>query len=568
MKMIKKATLCLGLVVMGSSAFAQSLEDAKKAIDAEQYQKATTMLKSLVSSQASKPENYYYLGEVYLLKEYVDSARAIFTKGITADPKYSLNYVGLGHADLISDNAASAKTNFDKAIEVAKKKDHVPYLYIGKAYISNDKPDFAAALPNLQKADELDAKDQDVETFVALGDFYAAQKKNSEALQNYMRALNINEKLLRAKVQIGRMYKESRAFPESETELNDAITADPNYGPAYREIAELYMQWANQLPQEFDAKAALALTNYKKYLDLTDQSFDSRLRYAQFLFYARDFKTLQEETNSLATVSPNDPKSLIVSRLRGYSAYENAAYPQGVEYMTDFFSKVKDTTRIVGSDYVYLGKSLLKSGNDSLAYINILKGVQKDSTQADALEELGNALLKAKKYGKSADVYAMAVKYNPDGNNWLTNSYYVGVNRYFDSYYAKQAKKPIDEAKIKDADAALAKVNEKAPEFELAYFYRARLANLLDDENSSKGLSIPFYEQFVELVTVKKPDLAAKNKTQLIESYNNLGAWYAEKDRAKGIGYLNKSVELDPNGGYAPIKLKELNTPAKPAGKK
>jgi tetratricopeptide (TPR) repeat protein len=498
----------------------------------------------------------------------LDSARAVFTQGIAADEKNPLNYVGLGHADLKSGNASSAKTNFDKAIDVAKKKDHIPYLYIGKAYISTSNPDFAAALPNLQKADELDAKDEDVETFVALGDLYAAQKKNSEALQNYMRALNINDKQLRAKVQIGRMYKESRAFPESESELKDAIAADPNYGPAYREIAELYMQWANQLPQEFDAKAALALTNYKKYLDLTDKSFDSRLRYAQFLFYARDFKTLQEEANTLSTVNPNDPKSLVVLRLRGYSAYENAAYPQGVEYMTDFFSKVKDTTRIVGSDYVYLGKSLLKTGNDSLALINIVKGVQKDSTQADALEELGNALLKAKKYGKSADVYGMAVKYNPDGNNWLTNSYYVGVNRYFDSYYAKQAKKPVDEALIKEADAALAKVNEKAPEFALAYFYRARLANLMDDENSSKGLSVPFYEQFVELVTVKKPEMAAANKTQLIESYNNLGAWYAEKDRAKGIDFLNKSVELDPNGGYAPIKLKELNTPVKPTGKK
>ena len=48
MKMTKKAiTLSLGLVVMGSASFAQSLNDAKKAIDAEQYQKATSMLKTL-----------------------------------------------------------------------------------------------------------------------------------------------------------------------------------------------------------------------------------------------------------------------------------------------------------------------------------------------------------------------------------------------------------------------------------------------------------------------------------------------------------------------------------------
>ncbi len=262
--MTKKAiTLGLGLVVMGSASFAQSLSDAKKAIDAEQYQKATSMLKTLVSSQATKGENYYSLGEVYLKMDYVDSARALFTKGVTADPKNSLNYIGLGEADLVSNNPTSAKTNFAKAVEVSSKKDYIPQLYIGKAYIATDRPDFESALPYLQKADELDDKDKDAETFLALGDFYALQKKNSEALQNYMRALNINENLLRGTVQIGRMYKESRAFPESEERLKEAISKDANYGPAYREIAELYMQWAIQLPNEFAAKSAQALENYK-----------------------------------------------------------------------------------------------------------------------------------------------------------------------------------------------------------------------------------------------------------------------------------------------------------------
>ncbi|MGY0039145.1 tetratricopeptide repeat protein [Pedobacter sp. NJ-S-72] len=178
MKMTKKAmTLSLGLVVMGSASFAQNLNDAKKAIDAEQYAKATSMLKSLVSSQAGKGENYFNLGDVYLHNEYVDSAKAVFNKGITADPKYALNYVGLGQADLAANNAASAKTNFDKAISLASKKDHTPYLYIGKAYIAQAKPDFAAALTNLTKADEVDAADKDPETFLALGDLYAAQKK-------------------------------------------------------------------------------------------------------------------------------------------------------------------------------------------------------------------------------------------------------------------------------------------------------------------------------------------------------------------------------------------------------
>lgn len=568
MKMIKKAIpFSLGLVVMGSAVFAQSLEDAKKAIDAEQYQKAKTMLRTLVSSQSSKPENYFSLGEVYLLTDYPDSARAVFTQGVTADPKYALNYVGLGHADLIANNAASAKTNFDKAIEVAKKKDHVPYLYIGKAYIETEKPDFAAALPNLQKADELDSKDQDVETFVAMGDFFAAQKKNSEALQSYMRALNIDPKILRAKVQIGRMYKESRAFPESEAELKDALTADPNYGPAHRELAELYMQWAFQVPTEFDAKSKLALDSYRKYLDLTDQSFDSRLRYAQFLFYGRDFKTLQQETSALANVNPNDPKSLVVSRLRGYSAYENGSYDQSLQFMNDFFAKVKDTSRIVASDYLYLGKAQLKSGNDSLALINIGKAVAKDSTNVEALAEVAKAYFDAKDYAKAASVYDQVIQADTNAKGVLYSYFYNGLAYYFDYATAVQAKKEPSKDLLVKADSAIAKVVRLAPETTDAYLYRARINNLLDDPQNPKGLMVPHYEMFVQKVT-EKPELVQPNAKKLSEAYDYLGGHYFSIDKEKAKQYFTKSIEANPAGTYAPARLKELTGTANASGKK
>ena len=77
MKMISKiACAGLGLMFAGSSVFAQSLADAKKAIDAEQYQKAKSMLKNLTVTQADKDENYFYLGWVYLKQDYADSAKA------------------------------------------------------------------------------------------------------------------------------------------------------------------------------------------------------------------------------------------------------------------------------------------------------------------------------------------------------------------------------------------------------------------------------------------------------------------------------------------------------------
>jgi tetratricopeptide (TPR) repeat protein len=563
MKMTKKAiTLGLGLVVIGSASFAQSLTDAKKAIDAEQYQKATSMLKNLVNTQATKGENYFNLGEVYLKMDYVDSARAVFTKGVTADPKNSLNYIGLGEADLLSNNAASAKTNFAKAVEVSSKKDYIPQLYIGKAYISSDKPDFEAALPYLQKAEELDANDKDAETFVALGDYYALQRKNSEALQNYMRALNINEGLLRATVQIGRMYKESRAFPESEERLKEAISKDANYGPAYRELAELYRQWADFEPANAAAKNAEAIKIYEKYLELTDKSYESRIRYAQILFYAKDFQKLEQETSALASMNPNDPKALVVSRLRGYSAYENKNYPKSLEYMNDFFAKAKDTSRIVAGDYLYLGKALMQNGNDSLALTNIVKAVAKDSTNAEALEEVATALYKAKNYAKAGEVYGLSVKAVPNGKNTLTNYYYLGSSKYFDYAFKDRDGKHPDKKLLVEADSAFAHIIKIKNDFVPAYTFRARIAKYADDVNNPKWLAAPAYEQVIQLLTVTKPELAAANGKDLVDAYVYVGSYYAQTDKEKAKEYLNKALAIDPQNPGAQERLKQLTAPA------
>jgi tetratricopeptide (TPR) repeat protein len=566
MKMTKKAiTLSLGLVVMGSASFAQSLSDAKKAIDAEQYQKAASMLKTLVNSQASKGENYYNLGEVYLRMEYVDSARAVFTKGVTADPKNSLNYIGLGEADLIDNNAASAKTNFAKAVDVSSKKDWVPQLYIGKAYISTDKPDFEAALPYLQKAEEMDDKDKDAETFLALGDYYALQKKNSEALQNYMRALNINESLVRATVQIGRMYKESRAFTESEDQLKEAIAKDPNYGPAYREIAELYMQWALQMASEFDARSAQATQNYKKYIDLTDNSFESKLRYAQFLFYAKDYKTLQEVTSSLAASNPNDPKALVVSRLRGYSAFENKNYPQALEYMNDFFAKAKDTSRVIASDYLYLGRAQKENKQDDLAMVSLIKAVQLDSAYAEQLAEVAKGFYDAKNYPKAIETYDVVNKFNPNGKGSLYNYFYRGLAGYFLYGQGYSAKTNPSKDILAKADVAFASVLKEAPTTIDVFLWRARVNNLMDSDTDPTGLKLPFYQQYLDSAEVR-----LKNNVQpappvksMVEAYNQIAGFALYKnDKEKAKLYWDKALALEPQNATASEGLKQLAAPA------
>src|ERR1700761_1495413 len=122
MKIISKiAAAGLGLVFMGSSAFAQSLADAKKAIDAEQYQKAKSMLKNLVVTQSTKDENYFYLGWVYIKQDYVDSAKAVFQKGLNINPNSALNLSGMGTVARLDKDPSGASSYYGKAVAAAGK---------------------------------------------------------------------------------------------------------------------------------------------------------------------------------------------------------------------------------------------------------------------------------------------------------------------------------------------------------------------------------------------------------------------------------------------------------------
>lgn len=564
MKTIKNAiNLALGLVMMGTASFAQSLADAKKAIDAEQYQKATSMLKTLISSNAKDGNNYFYLGNTYLLTDEIDSARAVYTNGIAASPKFALNYVGLGNADLLSKNPTSAKTNFDKAVEMGAKN-YETYLYIGRAYLSQETPDYAAALPNLQKADELDSKDKDAETFLALGDFYAMQiTKNSEAYPQYLRTLDINPNSTRAIVQIGRMFKMAFSFPDAENKVKEALAIDANYGPAYRELAEIQMRWADADPKNGEAKRAEALANMKKYLDLTDKSFDSRLRYAQFLVYANDYATLAQEVANLQAPDPNNPKTFIVKRMQGFSAIENKDYAKGIQYMNELFARTQDASRIVGLDYLYLGKAYAGTGNDSLAVINITKAVELDTTKVEELAEIAKKYYTAKNYAKAADIFDKVISLNSKNPSMAMNAFYLGVARYVQSA-------GTDKALLLQSDAAFTKVIELAPEYDPAFLYRARVnkaIDVIDNPEVQKGLSVPFYEKYIELVTVTNPEKAAANTKNLVDTYNYLGFIISGTDKQKAIEYFNKSLALDPQNAYALDNLKSLTAPATPAKK-
>lgn len=548
--MMKKAVkITLGLLFVSSVVFSQSLTDARKAIDAEQYQKGKAILNSLTKSDSTNPENFFYLGNLYLTTapinirpDYIDSAKAVFEKGISANADYALNFVGLGAVDLAK--KASPQANFDKAISLTKKKDYLTDLYIGRAYVNAPKPMIAEGLVYLNKAKLLNEKD--AQLFLVLGDAYRAEMKNSEAFSAYRTAFDLDKTFLRSKVELGKINKMSKAFEEAIAEFNSVIALDANYGPAFRELAETYYQWAWFSQKEYDNRIKEALQFYEKYMDLTDRSLDSRLRHADFLYLAKDFKALEAEANEMAKLDNVNPRVL---RYLAYSAFENGNFTSSAQALKDFIAKV-EPTRLISQDYLYLGRAQMKDTTQiQEGMANIEKAVGLDSTNAAVMSEIGQALYKSRKYVDAARAYEIAVK-NPERS--LLDYYYLGMSYYFT--YGAQNTDNMSPAKdlLVKADTAFSFLVKKSPTTQAGWQYRGRINRLLD-ENDSLGLAVPYYETYVKLVTLDKPELAAKSTAGLIEAYNYLGsvALRKDEDKEKAKEYFVKILALDPANATA-----------------
>jgi predicted Zn-dependent protease len=545
----------LALLATVTVSKAQDIEQAKKAIDAEQYEKAKVMLKSLIQAKPGNGRAAFLLGSIYLKQNIEDSAKIYFQKGLTGNEAAKLNYIGLGQIELDHNNVAAAQANFANATKDVKKKDTEEYVYVAKAYMNADKPDFKAALSALDKAKAANPADANVQ--MALGDAFYGDKNQNEAYAAYRNAFQADASQIRAKMQLGVLLKGAKAYTEAVKAYNDVIAISPNYGPVYRELAETYYYWGNNEPKKYNEYIQKALGYYEKYMTLTDYSLTSRMRHADFLILAKDYKALEAEANKMKELDKVNPRIL---RYLGYSAYENGNTDVALKSLQDFIGN--PSNKVIARDYMYLGLAKLRKANNveaktvdqamfAAGVADIKKSVEMEVTMTNDLSEVGKKLYEQKLFKEAAAIYEIAVT-NTTSKNYLLDNFYLGNSIYYDNT-RKDVVKP-DPAALQKADAAFGKVIEASPTTQDAYIFRARTNRLLENEE----LIIKYYEDYLRVVTEKGEEEVTKNKTKFVEAYNNIGSSYANTNKAKAKEYFNKTLAIDPANTFAADALKQL----------
>ena len=546
----------LALVASASVAKAQDINQAKKAIDAEQFEKAKSLLKSIIKAKPSDGEANFVLGNVYLNQAIVDSAKIYYLNGLEAADKKNLNYIGLGQLDLDAKNAASAQANFGLATKDMKRKDVNEFIYIGRAYMNSTNPDYTNAIASLKKA--LLLEPQNATALLAIGDAYYGANNQNDAYKAYRDAFTADPTLLRAKMQLGVLLKGAKSYDEAIKSFNEVIAIDANYGPVYRELAETYYKWARNKPSTRQTNYQKAIQNYEKYLSLTDYSMNSRMRHADFLILVEDYKALEKEANKMIELDKVNPR---IYRYLGYSAYENGNYDVAIKSLEDYM-KVP-SNKVIAKDNLYLGFAKIKKGTDAAGVVDpaafeaglaeIKKAVAVEPLAVEDLGDFGKELFGKKQYNQAAQIYELSTT-NTEQKNYLNDNVYYGISLYYAN--ANKEKTAMDAAGLAKADAAFDRVLVASPTYDEAYLYKGRINNLLEKDD----LIIKNYQEYINKTTAKGAEELAKPATvkKVVESYNSIGAAYANTDKAKAIEYFNKSLVLDPTNAYATQSVKAL----------
>ncbi len=578
--MMTKRKLFLSLLMAGAvvgSATAQRLKDAKAAIEAEQYDKAKEMLQTLVDKKPKDGENYFYLGQIYLINEKVDSAALIFNQGLTNAPKEQLNQIGLGIVDLEKGNEAAAEQKFTAATSSLGKKDYLPLYYVGRAYIDAPKPDYAKAIDYLTQAKAKNLKDAEI--LVGLGDAYSGIKgEASNAYVNYRDALNIDPNLVRAHVGQAIIQRRAQAYDVALENLAEKAKEYPSFGPIYRELAETQLELAKTLPDNTDEEKAKyeseikkAVDYYKQYLQVTgDKSVEANVRYADFLVWGQQYDELKNVALQLANAPGVDAK---VYRYLGLIAVnQDGDFEKGAEYFDKLFAEA-DTSRLIDIDYLFAGFANVQTGKADKGVPYLAKAVEKNP---EIMPEIGSAGMLAFQQGNFEVASAiLSVPAKQKGTDYYYEANYVLGNANFRHGVAKKERgeDPSEQfdAALKAFDVIIQANDQKVFDDYLAgALYLTGYVNIsLDNVNPEtpelcKGLFVPAFTQLIQVLKDKQlqgKEVTDAERGYLVDAYNYIGYFHVTKeDYKQALASFEETVKLAPEDEFANAYIEYLKS--------
>jgi tetratricopeptide (TPR) repeat protein len=534
---IKKITVLFTLLISFGAA-AQTLQDAIRLTNNEQFEKSRAAFKSLIAAQPTNGDNFFYFGELMLQMDNADSAKILFQKGVDINPTNPLTHIGMGRYYLVTGDNANAQKEIayaksligtqagKKGMDMDAKRQAVMYNEMAKSYIYAFTPNYDEAITLTDMAAKLDPTNPEI--LLIRGDaLYGKDHLDATpAIKSYLGAEKLNPQSCRAKVRIGRIYINGKNMPAAIGYFNAALKIDSTFAPAYRERGEAQYQIAH-----FDS----AQRSMARYLQLNDSPL-ARYRYCLFLYKSGNFdEAIEQGKLSLA----KDSSTIVIYRIiaRSYAESKTPDPAKAVEAWNTFFVKQKAAGNppLFADDFIYRAKAYSANKQDSLAIIDFNRALSMDTTKKDVYFQMATSYYIMKKFDLAAQYYRKKIDTNPSR---ATPGDWIAVGRSF-----QQMKNYVA------ADTAYKRAVALDPMDPSGWLYRAKANALLDPKSETDSAKV-FYEHFYSLAIGDKE----KNKRDLITAAKYLGGYYfIKKNFSCSKAWFNFVMELDP----ANTKVKE-----------
>lgn len=552
MTTFRKKFFVLFLAVCGAFALgAQTHADGLAAMQLENWDKAIKIYDALTKKDPTDQIAFLTLGSAYLAKGDKNKAKEAYDGAFNAKSDGPLALIANGRVLMLQGKQSDADAMFAKA-EKNGKKDVTVKRLIGESFLYAEpgvKPNFTRTEEWLKKA--MDQTSKDFPTVMALAYCYKEMPNGGLSAQNYEFAVSLEPRNALPVYMLAKVYKAAKLNDKFLVYTDKAIALDPKYTPALRAKAEyLYFEreWENAL------KAAKDLVN-----NGTEVVIEDEMLLANLLYINKDCVGC---SNLVEQILKKDNSKNYLMRLKAYCDYDNGKFNDGLSIMQDYFKKV-DASKILPSDYLYLGRlQLATKGDTAEAIKNLRKSIEMDPSSWKLHEEIGKIYYDSKDYCNAANAYQAFIDSLTE-TQALVNSYYrLGLSHYFCN---------SDSTHYEKSEKAFAKLTELLPDKGLGWVWRAKAMSKLepDIENNPElleefGKAKPFFEQYVTIAEADTANLA-KNKRDMISSYEYLASYhFLKKEDDKVKSYLDKLFTLDPvNESGTKIKqFMEGETPA------
>lgn len=530
-------------VIAGTSLLSvgQTHKEGVEYYRADQFSNAKELLqRNYNNAETDKAVSEYYLGLISLQDDKTAEALEHFNKGVTLNPDYAFNYVGLGEVALQKGQKAEAEKYFKEAKSKAKKDASLD-IAIARAYYNVNPVTYAKEIEkNVTQAQKDSPKEGTAYTNADIYLFEGDRKKDNKdfggAGNQYEMATNYNKYATEAYVKYANLF--TQVNPQYAINmLQNLLKVNPNSALGQRELAKAYLNGK-------DYKKAVA--QYEKYVKNPNHFKDDEVQLAYLLFVDGDF---QQGYDFASQLLAQDPNNFTAQRFQFLNAANIDALADQMLPMAESLiaaNKANPENKFAQIDYILITPELLNAGKPEEAQALVEQAIENDPENPEYYRIMATVYTKEKDFVKTAQSYDqyIAKKEKPGYNDIVQQArynYYAGASQLIDN--PALAAELLNKANSV-ADEALA----ISSDYPTPYIIKGQAAiALAPTDNDRLSAGVPYYSKAVEIIEGSSDP--SRYASDLRDLYTYLGNYYLQQvnDTPTAIEYFEKYVALTPN---------------------